>query len=197
MRFWIYTALLCLCAVKPGYAEQRSCSYASVVLLEALIAQGDLDAQVYLGNKLVFGPCPTEARARGLDYLYDAAERGHPEAQFRLGALMVLEADAPHNDGMDYIERAAEADLIEAQEFLGLFLLEQARDEAAREIALYWFGRAADQGSAHAAMLAHTVYKLGLHGVPQDDCIAGLWAETAKRLAHPKATASEAWSQNC
>ncbi|MEM9434640.1 MAG: hypothetical protein AAGA12_12030 [Pseudomonadota bacterium] len=186
MRCFILSLLLPGLAIFcASEAQSSACLNASNYLLLEKAQNGDVEAQLYLGNQLLMGDCSTEEKHRGVAMIEAAADAGHLPALFLLGSLQIAYAktDAEEAVANAMITRAAEAGLAEAQSLLGVLTLEKATNREERDQAMYWLGSAASQGSAHAAMAAHTIYAHGMHGISQDKCLALLWAEAAQLLS--------------
>ena len=94
---------------------------------------------------------PEELRDERLaDFLMaEAAEKGHPIAQYRLAQLILAEAQAPDHiqAGLSYLREAASRGMVEAQIDLGQRYM-AGRDLTQDDVkAFYWLGRARASGA--------------------------------------------------
>lgn len=86
----------------------------------------------------------------------EAAEKGHPVAQYRLAQLILAEAKAPEHieAGLSYLREAAARGLVEAQTDLGQRYM-AGRDMAPDDVkAFYWLTRAEQSGADVEVYLA-------------------------------------------
>ncbi|KAF9971430.1 hypothetical protein BGZ73_005620, partial [Actinomortierella ambigua] len=120
-----------------------------------------------------------------------AAQQGHAEAQYRLGAMYTCGRGVYRETSEAYwwLLRAAEQDHCQAQSCLGLLLQQgQGIDGNGHDDvqAVAWFRRAADQGDAEAWFRLGEMYEHG-RGVEQDDCKAVACYCRAKDKGHAAA----------
>lgn len=200
MRMFTFWLTLAICPNFLAAQEiARECNEEVNKLLQLRANSGDAGAQLYLGDKLLLGPCSIEKKHRGVAMIEAAANSGYAPAQFRLGTLLYVNSENSEQtkEAVDLIEAAAQFGLSKAQSFFGIITLEQAADQAERDNAMYWLGSAANLGNAQAAMATSTIYSKGINGVRQDDCLASLWAEAASLISNIPADFSGRISAAC
>ena len=119
-----------------------------------------------------------------IEELARAAFAGDPEASYHLGTFLAL-----HSRGGDdlvvaekYLRFAAEHDHVEAQHGLGMLLIGNEESDDRVDEGLYWLGSAVTQGDALSAVVLGRLYQYGMHGVPQDLCLAEDWYEVGAML---------------
>ncbi len=122
-----------------------------------------------------------------------AAEQGHIETQFRLGALyLALGKESLHQDKLEAVKwyrLAAENGKTAAQTILGfMYDVGEAVPEDDQE-AVKWYQLAAEQGHAPAQYGLGKMYDRG-EGVPEDDQKAIKWYQLAAEQGEVKAQAS-------
>ncbi len=127
---------------------EQSNSYASqsISQLQAAAAQGDLDAQVELGNRYCAGADVYQDYVQAFQLFSRAANRGHAWAQYYLGIM------CQHGEGVDqdskkafyWIKKAAAQGLAIAQYDLGVMYQHGIGVEQDSQEAFHWVRKAAD-----------------------------------------------------
>lgn len=107
------------------------------------------------------------SRAAGL--LSPLAERGNPDAQYRMAIMAQNGLGMLPNPllAFSYMKRAAEAGLALAQHGLGFMYMEGECTDKNPQKAVAWFTKAAEQGLAGSLTTLAMMYEQG-HGVDQD-----------------------------
>ena len=130
--------------------------------------QGHGPALVELGNIYFRGLGVPRDYVEARRWLRPAAEQGHPAAQWRLCMAYGrgLGVDEDHAEAKAWCREAAEAGHVGGQEELGRLYDHGFPPDYA--LALGWYARASDQGSAVARLRMYDIYKHGRRGVRRD-----------------------------
>lgn len=154
--------------------------------LRVAAASGDAEAQAMLGAVLIGGHCGAteDAMREGMEWLAHASAQGHPEAAALLGDLLMAGQASDRTEALVQYRRAAEGGHVPAQHRLGILLVAAGNSDA-REEGLYWLGAASSGGDGMAAVAVGLLHARGLHGVPQDACLASAWYEAGRLIGAP------------
>jgi TPR repeat protein len=168
--------LALLLAQTPSVATTAEERY--VAELRARIAQGDVDAEVALGNLYESGDSTLPLdMAQAAEWYRRAAEKGHAGAQVNV-AMMYFEGHGVSRDvaqAIRWYEKAAGQ-----QDAIAMFSLASIYASGAAAIArdtakaATWYRRAADQGLITAQYQLGLSYRDG-RGVPRDASQATAW----------------------
>jgi uncharacterized protein len=190
----LFGGLLWALAVSPAQtrlpeALSRTCP-GMPAHVAAAAASGDADAQAEAGLFLLGRSCGETDIALGVDLLEGAANRGHAGAAARLGFLFDMGETGARDEAraLRFYRMAAAHGHKAAAHRLGLLLVQRSaltEEEALREEGLYWLGVAAGAGDGAAAAALGLLHARGLHGVPQDVCLALDWYEASALLGAP------------
>ncbi|MEM1079365.1 MAG: tetratricopeptide repeat protein [Pseudomonadota bacterium] len=150
---------------------------------------GHPQAQFLVGHTYVAGLCGQDHATvlHGLDWLVRAARNGEPNAAYQLARIYeegALIEPAPET-AFAYYRAAAKAGHLGGERDYGLRLLGRSGSVDELETAFLWLGTAASNGDAVAATAIGFVYANGLHGVPQDPCLALDWYEASDLIGAP------------
>lgn len=128
--------------------------------LQQRAEQGDPKAQYQLANLHLSGNGVVKDRESGTDWTRRAAEQGYPEAQERLGMLLIMASPGPApQEAVAWMMRAAEQGYVRAQAYYGNMLLRGDGVPADARAAIDWLTRSAEgehplaQGVLGALML--------------------------------------------
>jgi len=153
-----------------------SASAGEIDRLKLLAAQGDVDAQFKVGSAFDELMIFSEAKKwYGL-----AAEQGHVDALYQLGALYEYGLDGTQNGNRDYVEArkfyelAAQQGLLKAQNKLGNLLTQDSANIRDYSAAFKWYQSAAQRGHFNSQRHLGHMYEMGL-GVAQDFKSAHMW----------------------
>ena len=165
--------------------EERVCQAAIPDAVWDAALAGNTRAKATVGQIILSQQCGRgpDAIQLGLSWLVDAVEEGHVGAAVAL-AIAYHDGDIvpqSRTKAVGYYRRAAEADQIDAQHTLGVLLVSSGQPDEQDE-GLYWLGAAAGQGDGMSAAFTGMLYAQGLHGVPQDTCLALDWYEASALL---------------
>ncbi len=171
--------------------------------LRARAEQGDLTAQVTLGDLYAEGDGVPQDEAEAVRWYRLAAEQGHAEGQLALGGMYFAGRGVPEDaaDGVRWWRLAAELGHLPAQTGLGGRYFDGRGVEQDEAEAVRWYRMAAEQGDAEVlawllvtaeqgsmaaqATLAE-MYSLG-RGVARDETEAIGWYRQAAELGHVEA----------
>ena len=108
------------------------------------------------------------------------AERGHPEAQYRLAIMAQNGLGMVANEplALKYMRAAAQTGLGLAQHGLGFMYLEGECVDKDPAQAVEWFTRAAEQGLQGSMTTLGIMYREG-NGVARDEALASKWLRQA------------------
>ena len=103
-------------------AVQSNLSDRSTAEVRSMAANGDVNAQLELGVRLVYGTGADPDPAEGADWLRRAAENKNTEAQVVLAVLYGKGRGVPHDDAMSehWMRQAAELGHVNGQGNLGV-----------------------------------------------------------------------------
>ena len=189
---FILAALVAALPAKSAFArldagEERDCRAVPEDLRNSAAA-GDPEAQAMLGAVLLDGRCGTSEviTHTGMDWLERASAQGHAEAAALLRDLFMAGHTGPADvsRALVHYRRAAEGGHVVAQHRLGILLV-AAGNRDAREEGLYWLGAASSGGDGMAAVAVGLLHARGLHGIPQDACLASAWYEAGRLIGAP------------
>jgi len=149
---------------------------------------GQLECMVRAGDFYLQGRGTKKDETRGTTLLVNAAQAGHPQAQFRV-AMSILSSEKP-DIGAAYLNllAAANSGMAAAQNELGLFYLSGKMGVADQAAAVGWLTRAAKLGHAAAQNNLATLYEAGAAGLNQDYKNAIELYSLAARQGHAEAT---------
>jgi len=162
--------------------------------LRALAAEGDAQAQFFLGRRYAgFGVDFAQNGAEAVQWYRLAADQGHTGAQLNLGLMYVNGRAIPQDKAeaerwyfaagrgyqdAQFIRVAADHGVANAQYTLGVMYATGRSVQQDDEEAVRWYRRAADQGHAVAQLSLGLMYGTG-RGIPQDDVEAHMWFNLA------------------
>ena len=131
---------------------------------------------------------------RAAEWFRKAADRGHMEAQFVLGVMLVIGRDVPKDlvQAAGWFRKAADQGDAEAQFVLGVMHANGACAPKDAVQAAAWFHKAADQGHASAQCDLGVMYENG-KGVPADPGRAVGWFRQAADQWHARAQYNLGW----
>lgn len=149
---------------------------------------GQLDCTLLTADFYLAGRGTEKDPQRGKALLLQAAEGGHPMAQFRV-AMLLISAENPDLAAV-YINllSASNQQLAVAQNELGLFYLGGKLGVADPAAATSWLTRAAKLGNAAAQNNLAALYEVGAAGLQQDYKNAGELYGLAAQQGHVEAT---------
>lgn len=156
--------------------------------LVAAASPDDLDALDFLARFYDFGRYVPHDPARAASLYRQAAERGHPHAQWRLGDMLATGEGVAEDEAeaVAWLSRAAAQDHAPAHVSLGLAYAEGRGVETDHAAAMRHYRRAAELGDAAGCFFVATLYALG-QGVPEDRIEATGWLFAATVLGDPNA----------
>jgi TPR repeat protein len=182
------SALLLLIYALPGQAGMQEARVAlqngdyETVLREIkpLAAQGDADAQNFLGTLYETGEGIQQDFTQAAEWYSKSAQQGYAKAQTNLGFLYEKGKGVPQDNtqAIHWIAKAAEQGLAVAQESLGYFFSTGLGVEKDYAQALRWFRLSAEQDVAGAQYNLGIIYENGL-GVNRDREQALFWYRKA------------------
>jgi TPR repeat protein len=140
------------------------------------MAQGDFDMNLTSG---VFA-FESKYFAKAMMLLSPLAEKGNPDAQYRLAVMFQNGLGHVKNeaDAYKWMRAAAEQGHALAQHGLGFMYLQGECAKKNETEAAKWFRLAAEQGLAGSQMTLGMLYEQGL-GVPKDEAEAKQWYQRA------------------
>jgi len=144
---------------------------------------GNDDARYLLGKMYYQGYAVAQDKELGIDWLTRAAEHGHTGAlNFLRGVNAAVKLTTMvHSQGADELKARAKAGDPHAQYELGLRYESGAYDVLKDDAqALYWLGKAAENGNRQAMQTLVHVYANGELGQKADPAKAAQWRERAK-----------------
>ncbi|MCP4035379.1 MAG: sel1 repeat family protein [bacterium] len=142
---------------------------------------GDLEGMYSLGRLYELGREVDRDLLEAARQYRRAAERGHAEAQFALGLLLVgALPDAPRDEGKSFVwfQEAAQQGHPTAAYFLGMSYESGVGTRASSERAFDWYRRAASFGSAGATNAIARMYASGV-GLQRNLPNAHAWNQVA------------------
>ncbi|NLQ13029.1 sel1 repeat family protein [Olsenella sp. KGMB02461] len=139
--------------------------YAAIEKLEALKAEGNVEATACLGRFYLQGIGVIEDVETGVDLLEEAANAGCPQADVSLGRLFLFGESLVSQDaskGLLHLEKAANAGLSEAMGILGdIYFYGYEGLETDPEKGLEWGMRAAKLGDITGHLICGDAYFYG------------------------------------
>lgn len=149
--------------------------------------QGLMEAQLNVAVGYEKGSGLEKNKVFAVKWYGKAADRGHLEARYRQGALLIDDfMPTAWANGVTYLRMAADLGHAGAQCDLGACYGDGKGVEKDPETALAWFRKAADQGDASAQFNIGIAYENGA-GVTRDLSEAARWFRRAADLGHPLA----------
>lgn len=143
--------------------------------------------------ELASGIAAFEAKefARAMQLLQPLAERGDPQAQYRVAIMAQVGLGMVKNCRIaaTWMRAAAEQGFALAQHGLGFMYFQGECTRADPAEAAAWFRRAADQGLAGSQSMLAVMYEKGV-GVERDAAEAARWRALAEKGAGPAAATS-------
>jgi TPR repeat protein len=148
--------------------------------LKSLSSQGNADAMMVLGERMIQGEGIEKAPEEGLKLLQQAAEAGKKQAWYDLGVIFAngVAGQTDMAKAMDYFRKGAEAGDADCQTSLGMFY--QAGDRIPSGVkadpveAVKWYRLAAEQNHTEAIQHLGMIYVTG-QGVTQDVVEGAKW----------------------
>jgi len=116
MKKVILSTLLVLAISFSSFPSWAAISYSLEKTVEQKAAEGDVESQVHLGNVASVNGRVTEAAK----WFGMAAERGHPDAQYRIGSFYSDGIGVKQNDtkAVEWLNKAAQQGHTDARQFL-------------------------------------------------------------------------------
>lgn len=151
--------------------------------LQPLAAQGEAEAQFYVGIAYQKGWGVIADAAKAAEWYRRAAEQGMHKAQHNLALLYLrgegVEADA--TQAREWFERAARQGDMRAAHEIGLMYFRGMGVARDFQQARSWWEKAANGGEASAAYDLGILYRRGQGGVPRDVAASiKLWTQAAR-----------------
>jgi len=143
--------------INPIHLAEQSFNNIAELIWKALT--GDVVAQCELGERYLSGEGIEKNPTKGFEYLQNAANAGHSHAQFMLGLLFDSTAKE------EFIDNVTKND----------------------ETALYWYGKAAQQGYTSAYLKLAKIYKNGQGKIFQNINWAFYYYQKAAEQGAPEA----------
>jgi hypothetical protein len=183
--------------VRTGKAAANSSADNAAESLQALRAraeQGDLRAQVELGQRYEHGQGLPRDAAEAMLWYHKAADQGSAEGQFNLGLMYLYAFDVKSDDSQAarWLRKAAEQGFAKAQFQLGDLYRHGRGVQRDRAAAVGWYRKASEQGYPDAQFDLGFMYENG-EGVARDDVQAHMWLELA--TAHAADRDREGYAQ--
>ncbi|RCK81052.1 MAG: hypothetical protein OZSIB_2429 [Candidatus Ozemobacter sibiricus] len=150
---------------------------------EAAIARGDARAPAFLGHHLLLSATTPEALAMARHWFQVGAERGDPEAAYRLSVCQIwgIGGEADLHEGMRRLEQVASAGHVAAQILMGDLLIRENLTLSMVQQARMWYRRAIAQGSAVARLRCAQTLMSGQRDLTPDFEQALRYVEEAAR----------------
>jgi uncharacterized protein len=130
-------------------------------------------------------PPEPDTRTALIDHLTPAAQRGDPQAQYELGALLKDPAEA-----FKWFRKAAEQGQADAQHRLAQAYFWGIGVGSDKAEGIKWYRRAAEQGQVHAQLALGELYHYGGPGLPKDAVEAVRWYRRAAEQNNAAAQAA-------
>ncbi|MEM7214166.1 MAG: tetratricopeptide repeat protein [Pseudomonadota bacterium] len=174
----------------PDRADRFTCTGNSVGATSGVTNHDDPESLYNLAYNFLHGICREQNVPLGISMMKSAADRRHVEAAFELAEIFYLDDFETVNvlQAEKYFLIAAEGGHLVAQHRLGMMRLRSATTSEDRWIALFWLGMAANQGDGFSAFSIGMLHQNGMHGLPEDKCLALDWYESAKLLGFEDTT---------
>jgi hypothetical protein len=181
-----------LCATIAAKETQKIDAATPIEELKILASQGNADAMLELGERLLQGQGVETNAAEGLQWLHKAADAGKNQAWYDIGFVYSNGVGVEMNmtEAMKYFRKGAEAGNADCQTSLGLFYQAGERipggvktdlGEAAK-----WNRLAAEQNHGEAIFHLAGLYMAG-QGVKADSSEAVKWYRRGAELGNPEA----------
>ena len=156
-------------------------SFAKIAIptsLESAAAGGDTKALYTLGQSQI----DTGKYAKGAELMRQAAERGEPAAQYRLGKLHEKGLGVPRDltQARRWTEEAANSGNIRAMHDLAVFYAQGDGGPQSYAVAVNWFRKAAEYGVIDSQYNLGVLYEQGI-GINPDPAEAMFWFVAASR----------------
>ena|GEM_PF-3375543 len=132
-------------------------------LMKKATAQGNLDAEVYLGTMYRNGQGIEKNRDEAIRLYNSAIAKGSPWGMFEMGSLFYEHPNRNTAKTLEWFKKAAEAGYPMAQTAYGVFLLEGKdlpKDAAKGEM---YMKKAADSGDAFSLLSLGVMHARGMH----------------------------------
>ncbi|MEI8310461.1 MAG: tetratricopeptide repeat protein [Verrucomicrobiota bacterium] len=149
---------------QSGHGLKPDLSEEAIRLLKAAAAANDPDALMKLS-------AIATSSMDAFEYVRRAAELGNHDAEYEL-ASMYAQGRGVSKDMEKAVlwgRKAAEGGSHMAQHSLGLTLLRDDKNPAARAEGLDWMQKASDAGDSRTALALATIYAVGDFGIPVDE----------------------------
>lgn len=191
---FVLTALIVVALAATIAAEepQKITDSTSVGELKALAANGNADAMLSLGERLVQGQGVDTNAVEGLRWIQKAAEGGNAGAWYDLGMMYAngIGVATDMTKAMEYLRKGAEKGNAECQAGLGLFYQAGERIpggvKADPAEAVKWYILAAEQNQQEAIFHLARLYLNG-EGVKADSAEAVKWFTKGAEAGNPDA----------
>ena len=160
--------------------------------LKALASQGNADAMLELGERLIQGQGVEANVAEGLQWLHKAADAGKNQAWYDIGFVYSngLGVEMNMTEAMKYFRKGAEAGNADCQTSMGMFYQAGERIpggvKADLAEAAKWYRMAAEQNHAEAIFHLAQLYMRG-EGVQQNAAEAVRWFRKGADLGNSDA----------
>ena len=179
---WRKLVIMVLCAVSVFavtfvYAEHRPFNE-----LLSLAKGGNVEAQYFVGKKLIEGVEVTSDSEKGVKWVRRAADQGHAAAQFLLGILHFYGELAPKDKFLakKWVQKAADNNLVQAQYILGN-MFHQGYIEKNLAEAVKYYGLAVEQGYSKAQLALAIMYEEGEYLAKSEKRAANLYRKAAEQ----------------
>ncbi|KAG0080600.1 hypothetical protein BGZ90_011867, partial [Linnemannia elongata] len=139
--------------------------------------QGDVQAQVALGDRFKDGRQVERDHQAAMDWYTKAADRGHPRARFNIGLLYEQGQDGvpqDHAKAFEWFLKSAVQGYVDAQAKVSQAYADGASVPKDNIEAMEWLVRAAENGHAEAQYNMGSAYEKG-QGVPQSNTRSFEW----------------------
>lgn len=115
--------------------------------------------------------------SEALKAIRSAAEKGNPEAQYRLGMAYAQEEGVAldYREAATWIERAAVQGLASAQSALGWLYANGFGVKQDGGAAAHWYLKSAEQGNPQSQYLIASMYRVGSNGLEQSNAEMLKW----------------------
>lgn len=114
LPIWVASRLL----DSPYLGHTQGVKWLAGNLLKQPAREGRVDAQTRLGQLLCTHCVSSRDRRVGVQFLYQAARAGDPEAQLELGRLFSQRRDYDPDQARHWLQQAAQQGLVEASRLL-------------------------------------------------------------------------------
>lgn len=133
------------------------------VFLEHAALMGNVEAQGFLGIKCLNGSTTAEKKAKGVKWLYKAAEQNHGLSMYWLSNALQegIGVKADPDEAIEWLQKGSEIGSVNCQTSLGLAHLHGLLIEQDKERAHHLFHLASLQGDTWATYLLGLTYELG------------------------------------